>query len=259
MYWIESGVLCVLQGNLANPRLLAFSHPGQVAGEVALIEEIARTATVAAINPTRLRRLSKEDFHTMLRQKPETALEIMRLLSARLREIQPAEYSDGLYDHLTGTLSRQAFDSLLMEEVDRARNLNYSLALVFLDLDFFKQINDRYGHQRGDEILITFSRRIMEQLRVSDLLFRYGGDEFVLILPGADQHSAPDLLLRILDFVKSTPVPGEPPLFLSFSAGIGFYPEDGPMPEDVLKIADQRLYLAKNAGRGKVTGQLTLK
>jgi len=256
LYWIESGVVVVLQGDLEKPRLLTFRKPGQVVGEIALLENIQRTASVAAITETRLKVLSNEKFKGVLSLIPGFGVELMRLLSARLREVKPAEYSDGLYDHLTGAMSRQAFDMRLLEEIERARLYRYSFSLVFLDLDHFKDVNDTYGHARGDEVLIEFARRVMSDLRTTDILFRYGGDEFVLLLQGIDQTRGPAFVQRLLDSSLSTPIPGEPPVTISFSAGISYFPEDGDDLEGLLKAADQRVYRAKAGGRGRVTGML---
>ena len=256
MYWIESGLLVVLQGQLDEPRLLTFRHPGQVVGEIALLENIQRTASIAAITPTRLRYMSKEKFQGLLALIPGFGVEIMRLLSSRLREVKPADYSAGLYDHLTGALSRQAFDIRLQEEMERARLYQYNLSLVFLDIDHFKLVNDTYGHTRGDEVLISFVERVKANLRTTDLLFRFGGDEFVLILQGVDQTRGPALVQHLLDDVSAMQILGGPPVSITFSAGIAYFPADGDKAEMLLEAADQRTYHAKRAGRGRVTGKL---
>ncbi len=251
LYWIESGVLAVLQGDLNDPLLLTFRHPGQVVGEIALLENIPRTATVAAIRPTRLKCMSNEKFQELLSSIPIVGVELMRLLSARLREVRPAEYSAGMYDYLTGALSRQAFDSRLSEEIQRARNYQYSFSLVFIDLDNFKDINDNYGHMRGDEVLITFARRVIADLRTTDMLFRYGGDEFVLLLPGIDESRGIVLVNRLLNDLCAEPFPGDPPVMLTFSAGLSSFPQDAETPDALLRIADERAYLSKRSGRIK--------
>jgi len=256
MYWIETGLLAILQGNLEEPRLLTFRHPGKVVGEIALLENIRRTASVAAVLPTHLKYLSKEKFQELLALMPGSGVEIMRLLSSRLREVKPADYSAGLYDHLTGALSRQTFDDRLQEEMDRARRYQYNLSLVFLDIDHFKQVNDSFGHTRGDEVLIAFVERIKANLRTTDLLFRFGGDEFVLLLHGVDESRGPVLVQHLLDDISAMQIPGEPPLRITFSAGISYFPVDGETTEMLLEAADQRVYHAKRAGRGRVTGQL---
>lgn len=256
MYWIETGLLAILQGNLEEPRLLTFRHPGKVVGEIALLEDIRRTASVAAIIPTHLKYLSKEKFQELLALMPGSGVEIMRLLSSRLREVKPADYSAGLYDHLTGALSRQTFDDRLQEEMDRARRYQYNLSLVFLDIDHFKQVNDTFGHTRGDEVLIAFVERVKANLRTTDLLFRFGGDEFVLLLHGVDESRGPMLVQHLLDDVSAMQIPGEPPLRITFSAGVSYFPVDGDTTEMLLEAADRRVYHAKRAGRGRVTGQL---
>ena len=256
MYWIESGLLVVLQGRLDEPRLLTFRYPGQVVGEIALLENIQRTASIAAITPARLKYLSKEKFQGLLSLIPGFGVEIMRLLSSRLREVKPADYSAGLYDHLTGALSRQAFDIRLQEELERARLYQYNLSLVFLDIDNFKLVNDTYGHTRGDEVLVSFVERVKANLRTTDLLFRFGGDEFVLILQGVDQIRGPVLVQHLLDDVRAAQILGGPPINITFSAGIAYFPADGDTAETLLEAADRRTYHAKRAGRGRVTGKL---
>ncbi len=253
VYWIESGALAILQGELENPRLLGFRHPGQLVGEIALLEDIPRTASVAAVVPTHLKSLRREEFHELLQHNQRVGIEIMRLLSARLREIQPAEYSAGLFDHLTGALSRQALDERLQEVIKRARLYHYGFSLSFLDLDHFKEVNDNYGHARGDEILVAFAQRVMAELRTTDLLFRYGGDEFVLILQGTDPVRGRALIQRLIDQARAEPVKGDPPLHISFSAGNANFPEDGDSPEALLKTADERVYHSKRNGRGRVS------
>ncbi len=256
IYWIETGLLVVLQGRLDEPRLLTFRHPGQVVGEIALLENVRRTASIAAIAPTRLKYLSEEKFQGLLSLIPRFGVELMRLLSSRLREVKPADYSAGLYDHLTGALSRQTFDIRLQEEMERARLYQHNLSLVFLDIDNFKQVNDTCGHTRGDEVLISFVERIKANLRTTDLLFRFGGDEFVLILQGVDQSHGPALVQHLLDDVSTIQILEEPPLNILFSAGIAYFPADGDTVEMLLEAADQRTYHSKRTGGGRVTGEL---
>ncbi len=254
LYWIESGVVAILQGELEKPRLLTFRTVGHVVGEIALLENVKRTATVAAITETRLKYLSQDKFKGLLSLVPGFGVDLMRLLSARLREVKQAEYGAGMYDHLTGAMSRQAFDMRLNEEIERAQIYRYTFSLVFLDLDHFKEINDTYGHARGDEVLKEFSRRVMDDLRTTDTLFRYGGDEFVLLLQGIDEKRGPAFVQRLLDSALNSPIGENPPVTISFSAGIAYFPEDGTMLPELLKAADERVYHAKAQGRGQVVG-----
>ena len=255
MYWIKSGVISILAGDLKDPRLLTYLKSKHVVGEIALLENIQRTASVVAISETHLKYLSKEEFERLLSLIPGFGIDLMRLLSSRLSEIKPAEYSAGLYDHLTGVLSRQALDFRLPEEIERAQLYRHSFSLVFLDLDHFKEVNDTCGHARGDEVLIEFTKRIMADLRTTDLLFRYGGDEFVLLLQGIDETRGPSLVQHLLDNIAATPIPGKPPVAVGFSAGISYFPADGDTSEVLLELADQRVYKAKRDGRGQVASK----
>ena len=132
----------------------------------------------------------------------------------------------------------------MREELDRARLYQYNLSLVFLDLDYFKEVNDTYGHKRGDEVLISFVARVKANLRTTDLLFRFGGDEFVLLLQGVDQSRGPTLVQHLLDDVRSMQIIGDPPLTITFSAGLAYFPIDGDTTEMLLEVADRRVYLA---------------
>ncbi len=252
LYWVESGVMAILQGDLEKPHLLTFRVAGHVVGEIALLEGVKRTASVVAVTKTHLRFLSQEKFKGLLAMLPGFGLDLMRLLSARLRQVKQAEYGAGMYDHLTGAMSRQAFDMRLTEEIERAQTYQYTFSLVFLDLDHFKAVNDTYGHARGDEVLKEFARRVMDDLRTTDTLFRYGGDEFVLLLQGIDEKRGPGFVQRLLDSSLNSPIGANPPITISFSAGIAYFPEDGTLLEELLKAADERVYVAKAQGRGRV-------
>lgn len=246
LYWIEAGVLAILQGKLRSPQLLTFRRPGHIVGEIALLENVPRTASVAAITSARLKYLNKARFHEMLASVPEVGIELMRLLTERVREVKPMDYGPGMYDHLTGAFSRQALDLRLQDEIERAQRYGYKFAVVFIDLDKFKQINDTYGHACGDDVLVSFVRRLVADLRTTDLLFRYGGDEFILLLPGIDLARGPVLVQCLADLVSMTPILTNPLLFISFSSGIACYPDDGETAEELLAIADRRLYHKKS-------------
>ncbi len=252
MYWIESGVLAILQGNLDNPHLLGFRYPGQIVGELALLENIPRTASAVAVLPTGLKSLSKEKFRAFLSLIPGVGVEIMRLLSSRLRQIQPAEYSAGLYDPLTGALSRRTFDERLQHEIERARLYRYSFSLAFIELDRFKEINDNYGPARGDELLSTFAQRISANLRTTDLFFRYSGTEFILILQDTSETDSRAMIQHLLDDTLTIAIPGDPPIKPSFSAGVANFPEDRESAAELLKVAHGRANQAKAAGPNRI-------
>src|SRR5690242_8170281 len=157
--------------------------------------------------------------------------------------------SQAIRDPLTGAYSRGLLDSRLDEELSRASRSDIGCALFLFDIDYFKSINDAYGHQRGDEILRQLTERINELVRGYDVLFRYGGDEFVLLLPQTDKADATRVALRLTEGVKAEQYPGEPPLTVSVSLGVAAFPDDAADAEGLLAAADRRNYIAKHRGR----------
>jgi diguanylate cyclase (GGDEF)-like protein len=154
------------------------------------------------------------------------------------------------HDALTGLANRASFSERLTEALSHARRHSRSGALMFIDLDRFKNVNDNLGHAVGDELLKTVAERIHGCLRSSDLLFRMGGDEFTVILPElAAPQDAAHLARRIIEAV-SAPVPlGRHLADVSASVGIAIFPGDGEQPEVLVKNADAAMLSAKQAGR----------
>ncbi len=167
----------------------------------------------------------------------------------------PPQPENLLRDPLTGVYSRASLNARLEEEIERARRYDYPFSVMLLDIDHFKSINDAFGHVRGDQVLIEFAHRMEEMARAIDILFRLGGDEFVFLLPNTNNSQALLLAQRLLAGSRAEPFPGDPPLTLSFSAGVATYPSDGKTEEELVEIADQRSYQAKRSGRGRVVGE----
>lgn len=159
------------------------------------------------------------------------------------------------HDPLTGALAREGFDPALREAVRRAGERGAPVSLLMVDLDHFKSINDAFGHARGDRVLREFARRVELAVRESDRLFRFGGDEFVLILPKAAKAEALEVGKRVLEAVRSTPFPGDPPLSISPSIGAATFPEDAPSADALFEAADRRLYRVKRGGRAHVAAE----
>ena len=151
------------------------------------------------------------------------------------------------HDQLTGLLHHQAFLGELEMEVERARRYGHGLALVFVDLDNFKAVNDTLGHPEGDRALQRFAAAFRGSLRVFDLAGRMGGDEFAAYHVETDEETVPRLLDRIHARIDELVQLGELPAGSSFSAGCASFPDEAPDVDGLFRLADSRLYEAKRA------------
>ncbi|MBM7060109.1 diguanylate cyclase [Pseudomonas sp. UL073] len=157
-------------------------------------------------------------------------------------------------DPLTGLGNRKALDEQLRAALESASRQQSSLALLFIDLDHFKTVNDRFGHDVGDALLTTISERLRQTLRQPDRFYRIGGDEFIMLLPGTSREAAEKLAQRLL-FVLNTPIEvhGKRIDFVTQSIGIALFPEHADNAEALLKAADSAMYQAKQAGRNQAS------
>lgn len=158
-------------------------------------------------------------------------------------------------DPLTNVYSRALLEERVNEEMKRWERTRTPFSLLLMDIDHFKSINDGFGHARGDEVLIEFCRRLEKIARETDLIFRYGGDEFVILLPQTEKLVAATLAQRLLDGMRGSSFSGKPPLTITMSMGVSTFPEDGTTIKALFSIADQRHYQAKRAGRARVCSE----
>jgi diguanylate cyclase len=162
-------------------------------------------------------------------------------------------------DGLTGVYNREAFDDTLADLIERNRIMNTTFSLMMLDLDDFKQINDKYGHVIGDRVLMAFSKKCRDAIRGDDYIARYGGEEFAIILPGANMKNALKKGCQICDAVAAaryaTSTEQEDD-YLSVTVSIGvtdFHKDDS--PESMVSRADKALYKAKSRGKNRAIGR----
>lgn len=155
-------------------------------------------------------------------------------------------------DTLTGTFARSGFGTSLARSVQLAQAAQQPFALCVIDVDYFKSINDAFGHRQGDKILSDVTMRMRSALRIGDLLFRYGGDEFVLLLPQSTREEATTIAGRILSAVADTPLGGNPPMTVTLSIGVAALAQDATSPDTLFERADARLLEAKRRGRSCV-------
>lgn len=159
------------------------------------------------------------------------------------------------HDFLTGALSRGAFELGAREALARAAASGRSAALVMVDVDHFKQINDRHGHAAGDQILQTFAATAHHTLREGDLFGRFGGDEFAILLPETNRSEAMEVVERLRTSVQEAPTPVEDGGMVSVTLSIGVADTDGGSTalEPLMRAADKALYSAKRGGRNQTS------
>jgi diguanylate cyclase (GGDEF)-like protein len=184
-------------------------------------------------------------------QKPiadDHLLIAVRTRALRFRRLR----SHMLCDGLTGLLNHVAIKTRLESELSRAQRQDEALSFAMLDIDHFKQVNDNYGHPIGDRVIKSVARMLKKRLRKSDLIGRYGGEEFAIILPDTDINMAHKLLDDIRqNFSQITQQSHDAQFYCSLSAGATqLSPNDS--PDSLIKTADEALYEAKNSGRNKV-------
>jgi diguanylate cyclase (GGDEF)-like protein len=164
------------------------------------------------------------------------------------QEAQRLSVTDGL----TGLGNYRFFQQTLAREVDRAARFGRPLALLMLDLDMFKRVNDEHGHQVGDAVLVQVADRVREEVREVDVVARYGGEEFVVVLPETGLDGAQHLAERICERIRARPLhTAAGDLAVTVSVGAAVYPGHGDTPEALVRSADQALYAAKADGRDR--------
>jgi two-component system, cell cycle response regulator len=157
-------------------------------------------------------------------------------------------------DGLTGVWNRRYLELSLRKEIERASRFNRPLTVLMIDIDRFKDVNDKFGHQRGDGVLVEVTRRIMGSIRTQiDFVARYGGEEFVVVLPETPCEGGKVVAEKIRSAVRDHPFVGDGShLTVTVSLGVAVFPLDGLTAEDLIRAADQAMYRAKRAGRDRV-------
>jgi diguanylate cyclase (GGDEF)-like protein/PAS domain S-box-containing protein len=190
---------------------------------------------------------------TMLRNGERLRMTIVRDLRDR-HAAQARIHHLAHHDTLTGLPNRMSF----MEQLDHlllgARKTGSRLALLFIDLDHFKRVNDSLGHLVGDTLLRTVAARITSSLRATDIVARFGGDEFMVLLPGLPTHGergtdVEEVAQKLLSAIEVPLIAEGRPISVTPSVGIAMFPDDGDSPHELVKHADTAMYLAKSRGR----------
>jgi diguanylate cyclase (GGDEF)-like protein len=188
---------------------------------------------------------NEQDFSSLIASDISLSLEI-----DKRKVIEENLEYQAYHDSLTGLPNRPLFLDRIEQEIRHASRDNSSLAVLFLDLDNFKQINDSLGHSAGDTVLILISERLIEALRETDTVARFGGDEFTILLSEfSTVEDINDIVLKLFDTIHRPVVIDFNELFVTTSIGISVFPNDGASAEILLRNADAAMYRAKERGR----------
>ncbi|HVO11826.1 MAG TPA: diguanylate cyclase [Vicinamibacteria bacterium] len=255
---LRSGDKTLLLGHLAGERqrmpVFVLDEGSARAGALLGVALRARDATLGALILTGPRDTFDTSSLRVLEILANQAAATLSLIRDREKQHQLA-----VLDGLTGLYNRRAFNGLLASAIANEDRREGRLALVMLDLDHFKKLNDTHGHPAGDAALRSLARLLDQHLRKGDYAARYGGEEFVVILPGSDeQHAlqAAERLRTALQKYRFLHEGARIPLTASF--GVAVWPGDGREPEALLAAADRGLYAAKQTGRNRVVAASTL-
>lgn len=263
IYVIISGSICI---NLIQPDDLAIASfgEGECLGEMSVIDGSDTSAGAIATTESNILRIPQDILWSMLNASPGMAQNLLHILSQRIR-VDDAIMVENFYarreieqvaqsDALTGLHNRRWFDETFVRQIKRCDEDGTSFCLMMLDLDFFKKINDTYGHVAGDRTLIAVARVLANQLRPTDMLARYGGEEFTLGLPNTkfdEAFAIAERLRRAIEFLALPFRSGEPLPHLTVSIGLAQM-QAGQTLEALVAAADEALYRAKDGGRNRV-------
>ncbi len=223
--------------------------PGEPADAMVIAVPLKQSGRIVGVlnlyNASNERQFSAHDLETIRAFASQASVAIDNVL------LHQEAQRLSLTDPMTGLWNYRYLTIGLGHEIERATRFGRPLAVLMLDLDRFKQVNDRYGHQVGDAVLAELAERMHTQVREVDTLARYGGEEFVVVLPETDAAGASQTASRLGAVIKATPFCAntDHPLPVTASIGVAVFPEHGSTPSLLLRRADDALYAAKEAGR----------
>ena len=200
-------------------------------------------------------RKAREELEQRIEERTTSLLETNKALVNEISERKQAEERIRLlayHDELTGLPNVRLGKDRVANAIALARRNKTTVALLYLDLDDFKEINDKHGHSTGDQVLIKIAERITHCVRETDTVARIGGDEFIIVLNQAGEKTAiiKSVEKIITTLTGSLRISGQD-LYISVSIGIALYPDHGQTPDDLIKNADEAMYLVKRKGKNK--------
>jgi len=166
------------------------------------------------------------------------------------------DITDAITDDLTGCFNRRKLKEDLKEELRRAERYNNNFSVLMIDIDWFKEYNDFHGHQKGDKILVNLVRILSYNIRFIDKLYRYGGEEFVVLLPETSEAEAKEVAEKLRSKIEEKEFEGEkksqPTKNITISVGMASYPKNGKSSGELISAADSALYKAKSSGKNTI-------
>jgi len=259
VYIVLSGSLQVHIGSRSAPRI-AVLLPGSCAGEMSLIEDKDPSAYVVACESSQLMVISHNLLWQMVERSHAFSKNLLVVLSERVRAdnefiasslgvLRQAE-RNAVTDTLTGLGNRLWIKNMFERELQRLQKNGITGCVMMLDIDNFKYFNDQYGHIAGDRVLGSVAQALRDHLRPTDLIARFGGDEFAALLPGLDLEQASRTAQRLLEHIR-TLSPGSLPTPVTVSIGVA-ESRPGDAIDTLMHRADSAMYSAKAAGRNRV-------
>ena len=258
---LEGEWIVTLSTNSNRP--LAKITPGGCVGELSILDNQLPSSHVIATQDSRFLVIEKDLLWLFVAKYPVVALNLLRIMAGRSREkSELLDSSLGLLDEyrmraetdkLTGLHNRNWMMEIFPQQLDLSMRIGHPIALMLIDVDFFKKINDTYGHSAGDQVLQHLGSIMQANLRSSDLLARYGGEEFAVLMPATNidkAHASAERLRQRID-VSPVQLVGNPLITMSVSIGVAEC-VTGWNLQDFLNACDQALYLAKQSGRNQV-------
>jgi diguanylate cyclase len=246
-----------VSGALASTSVIAFHVSSDTNGLVTLAVIIALAIFLSLMGIeffTYIKQL--HDVKTTLdcqKQTLEGANAILHDQIGKIHDLQEKLREQANRDSLTGLFNRRYLEGTLEREMARSRRENMPLAMLLLDIDHFKEVNDSYGHQAGDEVLRVLGKLLLEHARAEDIVCRYGGEEFLLVLPKMPLAIALERAAQLRKIIQETTVSfGEMRIQVTISIGVAAIPENADSTERLIRCADKALYRAKSGGRNQV-------